>query len=68
MKWLRHVALADEILVIVNMDETAVQHEYHSWADVGDTGGVDGRLMMQVLTPFNLEDESDGCSSSHWFR
>ena len=40
----------------------------HSWADAGDTGGVDGRLMMQVLTPFNLEDESDGCSSSHWFR
>ena len=32
MKWLRHVALADEILVIVNMDETAVQHEYQSRA------------------------------------
>jgi hypothetical protein len=28
-KWLRKVALADEDLVVVNMDETAVQHKNH---------------------------------------
>ena len=32
VKWLKQVALADEDLVLVNMDETAVQHEYQSRA------------------------------------
>ena len=32
IKWLKQVALADEDLVVVNMDETAVQHEYQSRA------------------------------------
>lgn len=31
-KWLKEVALAGEDLVVVNMDETAVQHEYQSRA------------------------------------
>jgi hypothetical protein len=46
VKWLREVAFAGEDVIVINMDETAVQHEYHAVA--GNSINIGRRQCSQM--------------------